>query len=90
MVIQVKGQSRYSPVGQGVPEARQCPEDRGKQSQSEVFQDYSSHKPSHLPFLQRLQGGQDHPWVLEDPPVQALPVAETGLLREHSSATKYI
>lgn len=42
MVMQVKGQSRYSPVGQGVLEARQCPEDKGKKGQSEVFQDYSS------------------------------------------------
>lgn len=33
MVMQSKGQSTYSPVGRGVPEAPQCPEDKGKKSQ---------------------------------------------------------
>lgn len=44
----------------------------------------------HSPSLQRLQGDQGHPWVPEDPPVQgpqALPVAETSLLRDSAHAT---
>lgn len=88
-MVQVKGQRTHSPVGLGVPEAHQCPEDKRQKNQSEVFQDC---KPppqgsSHLPFLQRLQGGQGHPWVLGDLLVRALPVAETGLLKDQPLRT---
>ena len=44
----------------------------------------------HSPSPQKLRGGQGRPWVLVDPPVlgpQALPVAETSVLRQQRWAT---
>lgn len=40
-MVQVKGQSTHSPVGLGVPEAHQCPEDKRQKNQGEVFQNCS-------------------------------------------------
>lgn len=40
-MVQVKGQSTHSPVGLGVPEAHQCPEDKRQKNRGEVFQDCS-------------------------------------------------
>lgn len=61
-MVQVKGQSTHSPVGLGVPEAHQCPEDKRQKNQSEVFQDCSpppthTHKAHHTyPFSRDSRG----------------------------------
>lgn len=57
MVMQVKGQSTYAPVGRGVPEAHPCPEDKGRNHQSQVFQDCSPHKTRHTYPLSRGSRG---------------------------------
>lgn len=51
MGMQGKGQGTHSPVGLGVPEAHQGPEDKRQRNQSEVSQDCSPHKAHHTyPF----------------------------------------
>lgn len=79
MVMQVKGQSKYSPVGQGVPESRQCPEDKGKKSQREVFQDYSSHRPITLTLSPEAPGGPGSPFGPRGPSCPGSPCGRDRL-----------
>lgn len=59
-MVQVKGQRTHSPVGLGVPEAHQCPEDKRQKNQSEVFQDCKHPPKVHhtYPFSRGSRGAR--------------------------------
>lgn len=58
MGMQGKGQGAHSPVGLGIPEAHQGPEDKRERNPSEVvFKDWSPHKAHHTyPFSRGSRG----------------------------------
>lgn len=82
MVTQGKGRAHTHLWAWGSPEPISALRTKDRRIRASVSGLQSPQDPSHLLFVQRGQEGQGHPWVLEDLPVQALPVAETGLLGE--------